>query len=68
MPVIIYPSPLSVSAGGGEDYRQNPAESHQSTEGESVFYGHMVTLMSWLELMAFLLVILEYLPLCFFAL
>lgn len=22
------------SVGGGEDYRQNPAESHQSTEGE----------------------------------
>lgn len=23
--------------GGGEDYRQNPAESHQFTKGESVF-------------------------------
>lgn len=48
--IIYLPPPLfSVSLGGSEDYRQNPAESHQSTEGESLFYGHMATLMSWLQ-------------------
>ena len=36
-----------LALGGGEDNRQNPAESDQSTEGELVFYGHLVTLMSW---------------------
>lgn len=27
-----------LSLGSGEDYRQNPAESNQSTEGELVFF------------------------------
>lgn len=37
-----------LSVGGGEDYRQNPAESHQSTEGELQFYGHVAPLAPWL--------------------
>lgn len=41
-PLTVFLSFLSL--GGGEDYRQNPAESHQSTEGESLFYGQVVTL------------------------
>lgn len=35
--------------GGGENYRQSPVESNQSTEGELVFYSQLVTLMSWLR-------------------
>lgn len=73
IPVVIFlmtpPPLLSVSLGGGEDYRQDPAESHQSTEGEWCFYGRMATLMSWFPaLMASPLVILELRSLCFFAL
>lgn len=46
--VICHPV-ICLALGGREDYRQNSAESHQSTEGESLFYGHMVTLKSWLQ-------------------
>lgn len=33
--------------GGSEDYRQNPAESHQSTEGELQFCAHVAALAPW---------------------
>lgn len=52
--------------GGGEDYRQNPAESHQFTEGESVFlwpHGNINVLDT--AVMAFPLVSPERLPLLF---
>lgn len=48
-PLLSFSSQLfSLFLGGGEDYRQNPAESHKSPEGELQFYGHMGALMSWL--------------------
>lgn len=54
-----------LSLGGGEDNRQNPAESNQPTEGEFMFYDHMVTLMSWLHCSwAFPIVFPEFSPLC----
>lgn len=46
--VICHPV-ICLALGGREDYRQNSAESHQSTEGESLLYGHMVTLKPWLQ-------------------
>lgn len=36
------------SVGGGEDYRQNPVESHQSTEGELQFCAHVAATAPWL--------------------
>lgn len=52
LPSLSFTSPVFLSflsLGGGEDNRQNPAESNQPTEGEFMFYDHMVTLMSWLQ-------------------
>lgn len=52
-----------LSLGGGEDYRQNPAESHKSTEGESVFWPHGNINLLVTALMDFPLVTPVFLPL-----
>lgn len=43
----------NLSVGGGEDYRQNAAESHQSTEGELQFYAHVAALVLVSRALAF---------------